>query len=97
MIKNNNLFILFILIIVGSIYWSYGLAKENNNEKTQTIRLIDIFIYGPFLIWLSLFLFSSKQINYYHMMFIMTTLFIMGGTTIGYNLSNYLSIEFHTK
>lgn len=91
MIKNNNLFIVFVIIILifASIYWSYALAK-NDNQKTQMIRLIDIFIYGPFLIWLSVFLFQSKKVNYYNM-FIITTLLIMGGTTIGYNLSNYLA------
>jgi len=79
-----NLSFLFMFIIVGATYWSYHLAKINDHEKTQTIRLIDIFLYGPFLIGLAL------NYNYSNRLITMILL-VMGATTIGYNLSNYLS------
>lgn len=84
LLNKYNLSVVFFSIIVVSIYWSYHLAKINDHQKTQTIRLIDIFLYGPFLIGLAL--------NYnYSNMLIPMILLVMGATTIGYNLSNYLS------
>ena len=49
--------------------------------KSQFIRLIDVFIYGPFLIWLSL---KEKE------PLISIGLLFMGTTTISYNLKNYI-------
>lgn len=56
---------------------------SSSDEKSQFIRLVDIFIYGPFLIYLSS-IYKTKN-NY-----IETILLFMGVTTISYNLKNYL-------
>ncbi len=61
----------------------YIAARGSN---TQWVRLLDIFAYGPYLIYLSL------QTNYTFSTFEKFLLLLMGATTITYNGRNYLHI-----
>lgn len=57
-----------------------------DGHKTQFVRLIDILFYGPFLIRVGME-FNNKYIR--------AILFLMGGTTITYNLKNYIDEHNH--
>lgn len=51
--------------------------------KSQGVRLLDIFVLGPYMIYL------SRKLSPPHN----TLLLISGIATIGYNLRNYLRID----
>ena len=51
-------------------------------EKSQTVRLIDVFLIGPYLIFIS----QKKGLNNIDKQFLLVT----GIATLFYNLSNYL-------
>jgi hypothetical protein len=70
---NKFLFLLIVPFFLIGWYFSHGV-------KTQWVRLIDVFVYGPFLIWL-----STQSAEWY----IILTLLFLGTTTISYNLRNY--------
>lgn len=63
--------------------------NSTNGNKTQFIRLLDIFIYGPILIYISLYQIKSQVFK--------LILLFMGTTTISYNLRNYLKHKESTK
>lgn len=69
-----------ILVIIFSFV--IGLLATNG-YKTQIIRAIDVFVYGPFLIYV-----GSQCDNIYIRYF----LFLMGASTISYNLKNFIKI-----
>jgi hypothetical protein len=70
--------ILLIIFFVFGLYSTVGI-------KTQFVRLIDVFIYGPFFIYLGFY----RAKNIYEKL----GLFFVGATTISYNLKNYLYIR----
>ena len=51
-------------------------------EKSQTVRLLDVFLIGPYLVFLS----NKKSLSSIDKQFLLVT----GIATIFYNLSNYL-------
>ena len=51
-------------------------------EKSQTVRLVDVFVIAPYLIFIS----QKKGLNNIDKQFLLVT----GIATIFYNLSNYL-------
>lgn len=53
-------------------------------SKTQYIRIVDILIYGPFLIYLSLK--KTATFSIFEKVFLL----FLGATTISYNLKNFL-------
>lgn len=70
----------FILIIVfGIIGWI-----STTGVKTQLVRLGDIFLYGPFLIWIGYSRIKNSIERY--------ILYFIGSATITYNLRNYIII-----
>lgn len=71
--KINELLLIIIFLIIG---W-----YSSNGVKSQLIRLLDILLYGPFLILLS---FKMENI------IIKIILLFIGSTTISYNLKNYI-------
>ena len=71
----NIYFILFTLLF-AIIGWF-----STSGVKSQYVRLLDIFVYGTFLIWLS----TKKS----HILIKLMLLF-MGVTTITYNARNFL-------
>ncbi len=72
-----DLFVIILIITSLAIGWI-----TTSGAKSQNVRLIDIFIYGPLLIYIGL-----NQPD----MFSKCVLIIFGGTTIGYNFKNYLA------
>lgn len=72
-----------LLVILSVIFFYIG-HVSTTGVKSQLVRLIDIFVYGPFLIWLSL---REKE------QLISIILLFMGTTTISYNLKNYIQIR----
>lgn len=71
-----DIIIIIIFLVIG---W-----MATTGAKTQFVRLLDVFLYGPFLITLG-FYFDNLIIKY--------LLFFMGATTISYNLKNYVEIQ----
>lgn len=66
------------------IFFIIGWLLATGLGKGQWVRLIDIFLYGPFLIYLSTkdtYTFSSNEKLF---------LLFFGATTISYNLRNFL-------
>lgn len=68
-----------ILVIVGALFIGWYMTE---GHKTQWVRLIDVFIYGPFLIMVAMTI---------EVVWVRIILLVMGATTISYNLRNYLS------
>lgn len=57
---------------------------STTGTKTQTIRLLDIFLIGPLMIYIGI---KIKPISFFNVVG------IFGATTITYNLKNYLFIQ----
>jgi hypothetical protein len=53
--------------------------------KTQLIRILDVLIYGPFLIWLG---YSERE------KWIKVFLYFIGATTMTYNLRNFIELQY---
>ena len=78
MLSSVSLIEIIIIIISGliGIYSTTGV-------KSQFVRLVDVFIYGPFFIWLGF----ARSRNYIEKI----ALFFIGATTLTYNLKNYIA------
>ena len=70
-----------IYLVVMLIFFVFGWVSSTG-IKSQLIRLFDITLYGPILIWVS---FSYVTDNLYLRLFLL----FIGVTTISYNLRNY--------
>lgn len=75
--------VILLLLFAGIIGWI-----TTDGKKSQAIRLIDIFVYGPLLVYI-----GSKQENIYYSI----VLYFFGMTTITYNLRNYISVRKNHK
>jgi len=75
----NN--VLFIIIIVVSLIIGWFITT---GVKSQTIRLFDIFVFGPVLIW------AATMVEYLPVKIL---LIFFGSTTIAYNTRNFLHEE----
>jgi hypothetical protein len=73
---------LFIFVLGLMMGW-----YSTTGAKSQNVRLLDVYLYGPFLCLLALYPHWTD-----HFLVRMWLLFF-GATTIGYNLRNYLSQE----
>ena len=69
------------------IFLYVGWVLATGSQKTQYVRLVDIFIYGPYLIYL------SSQDNYEFSIYEKIFLLFLGATTITYNARNYLKLR----
>lgn len=72
--------------IVGVVvFFGIGWILATGVGKTQWVRLVDILVYGPYLVYLGLirsaYTFSEWE---------RTGLLFLGATTISYNLRNYI-------
>jgi len=70
-----------LLVIIALIA---GWVVSTGKDKHQLVRLLDIFFYGPALLYLA-WRTPSKPISYF--------LIMLGAPTITYNLRNYLQYE----
>ena len=75
-----------LLITLSIIFAILGFYLANGNSKTQYVRLLDVFIYGPYLTYLSF------QTNYTFNIVEKIFLLFLGITTITYNGKNYLKL-----
>jgi hypothetical protein len=76
----------YLLIILSISFALLGWILANGNSKTQYVRLLDVFIYGPYLTYLAF------QTNYTFTIIEKIFLLFLGITTITYNGKNYLHL-----
>ena len=86
MFLNTDKQIPYLLIILSISFSIIGFYLANGNSKTQYVRLLDVFIYGPYLTYLSF------QTNYTFNILENIFLLFLGITTITYNGKNYLKL-----
>ena len=77
--------ILSILIVLSALIIGF---ITTTGTKSQFIRLIDIFIIGPIMVYIGYLGYKNKISN--EIVYIILMFF--GGTTITYNLRNYMHI-----
>ena len=77
----------YLLILLSILFSLLGWILANGSSKTQYVRLVDIFIYGPYLTYLSF------QTNYTFTIIEKIFLLFLGVTTITYNGNNYLKLS----
>ena len=70
----------YLLIAFAVLGW----ILATGTSKTQGVRLVDIFIYGPYLTYLAF------QENYVFSAIEKVFLLFLGATTVAYNARNYL-------
>ena len=83
-LQNRTALTLFIIIAglcLGHI--------STDGEKTQAIRLLDVFLIGPLMIY---FGHMSNHVSIFSMLLV-----FFGATTITYNLKNYLHVLHASK
>ena len=73
-----------ILIICSIVFAIFGWYSANQENKTQFVRLFDILLYGPYLVFLVFR--NNYTLGFYDKLFIL----FLGITTITYNGRNYL-------
>ena len=77
----------YLLILLSIIFIIIGWIAANGVSKSQYVRLIDVFIYGPYLTYLAFqkeYVFSTLEKVF---------LLFLGMTTISFNARNYLKIR----
>jgi hypothetical protein len=77
----------YLLILLSIVFAILGWYLANGESKTQYVRLVDVFIYGPYLTYLAF------QEEYVFTIFEKLFLLFLGITTITYNGKNYLKIN----
>ena len=75
---------MYLLLLI--IFLAIGWMSANAESKTQFVRLLDVFLYGPLLIYIAFD--QSNNLNE----IIRFTLLLMGATTMSYNARNYLKL-----
>ena len=76
----------YLLIILSVVFSIVGWLIASGESKTQYVRLVDIFIYGPYLTYLAF------QNEYTFSIFEKIFILWLGITTISYNGRNYLKV-----
>ena len=84
---DNRKQIPYLLILLSIIFAILGWVLANGQSKTQYVRLVDIFIYGPYLTYLAF------QKDYVFTIIEKIFLLFLGITTITYNAKNYIKIK----
>ena len=75
----------FPLLII--LFFIIGWILATGTSKTQYVRIIDVLLYGPYLMYL------AYQREYIFGTIDKLFLLFLGTTTISYNLRNYLAIQ----
>ena len=73
-----------ILIACTFVFALFGWYSANAVGKTQIVRLVDVFVYGPYLAFLALN--KDYTLGFFDKM----ALLFIGVTTVTYNARNYL-------
>jgi uncharacterized membrane protein len=82
--KNSE--IATLTIVIAGLYLGH---VSTDGEKTQAIRLLDVFLIGPLMIY---FGHMSNHVSIFSMLLV-----FFGATTITYNLKNYLHVLHASK
>jgi len=92
----SNKHIIVYFVIFFGLYLGY---ISTGGKKSQNIRLLDIFIIGPVMIfsgytsfisnYISLLLYNNKNIKTLLLLIISILLVFSGAATITYNMKNY--------
>jgi hypothetical protein len=72
----------YLLIAFAVVGW----VLATGTDKTQAVRLVDIFIYGPYLTYLAF------QEEYVFSIAEKVFLLFLGATTVSYNARNFLKV-----
>ena len=83
---DKNKQIPYLLILLSIVFAILGWYLSNGDSKTQYVRLIDVFVYGPYLTYLAFQ--NAYRFNIVEKIFLV----FLGITTITYNGRNYLKI-----
>ncbi len=81
-LSNPNKYLPHLIIFFAVLGW----VLATGTNKTQVVRLVDIFVYGPYLTYLAFqedYVFSTIEKLF---------LAFLGTTTISYNARNYLKM-----
>jgi uncharacterized membrane protein len=70
-----------LFIVIAGLYLGH---VSTDGEKTQAIRLLDVFLIGPLMVY---FGHMSNHVSIFSMLLV-----FFGATTITYNLKNYLHV-----
>ena len=87
MYLDTNKKIPYLLILLSLIFAILGWILANGTSKTQYVRLVDVFIYGPYLTYLAF------QKEYIFSLVEKIFLLFLGITTITYNGRNYIKLK----
>lgn len=72
--------------VVGLLlFFAVGWFLATGSSKTQWVRLVDVLLYGPYLIYL-----SAQEGSYEFSTIEKVFLLFLGATTVSYNARNYL-------
>jgi hypothetical protein len=74
----QNIFIQLIIVCIFSLVGWFS----TGGKKVQFVRLLDVFVYGPVLIYVSLYEINNIWLHYLVLFF--------GITTISYNAKNFI-------
>ncbi len=77
-------------VLAAVVFFGIGWFLATGAGKTQWVRLVDIFIYGPYLLWLA-FWSAFQRGTYVFSGMERTGLLFLGATTISYNLRKFLA------
>ncbi len=81
-LTHKNKHLPYAIILFSVVGWAFA----TGSGKAQWVRLVDILLYGPYLLYLSF------QTNYVFSALEKLFLAFLGATTITYNLRNYLKV-----
>lgn len=84
--KNNDKTLAYLIIAVSIVSAVIGWVLATGTNKTQSVRIVDIFIYGPYLVYLGF------QTDYSFSIAEKIFLLFLGATTVTYNARNYLRL-----
>ena len=71
-----------------AVFFLVGWVLASGSGKAQWVRLLDVFLYGPYLVYL-----SAQVGGYVFSEIEKTFLLFLGATTVSYNLRNYLGLR----
>ena len=77
--------VIFVGLIIGYISTDTG--------KTQNVRLLDVFIIGPLMIYLGYLNYKITKNNENLLKLLTIVLIFFGSSTITYNLKNYIKFN----
>jgi hypothetical protein len=79
--SQTHILLMFVFVFGLIIGW-----HSTDGHKTQSIRLMDVFLYGPFLCLL-----AFKPDIYQESILFQGLLMLIGSTTMTYNLKNWFA------